>query len=262
MKTLLIDLGNTALKWALLGDELSPRTVVHRGRSGFKEELYAEWLALRPDRVLGCTVAAPDLAFSITKFFNENGIPWNWVRSQATFEGDGLTLRNAYDNPMQLGADRWCAALGAIDGAPGESLLVVQMGTATTADAILCEGRDRYVFLGGRIAPGPALVKQCLEAGIPSLQGALGQWRAFPTNTRDAITTGILDLQASLVRTAREELLRRAGTGGVKVVLAGGAAGFIEPRLRELVPEGVMRRHNLVLLGLAAQARHGRLREA
>ena len=39
-------------------------------------------------------------------------------------------------------------------------------------------------------------------------------------------------------------------------------AMLVDGRLRELVPEGVMRRHNLVLLGLAAQARHGRLREA
>lgn len=63
VKTLLIDLGNTALKWALLGDERTPHTVVHRGQSGFKEQLYSDWLELAPDRVIGCTVAAPELAF-------------------------------------------------------------------------------------------------------------------------------------------------------------------------------------------------------
>ena len=47
VKTLLIDLGNTALKWALLGDERTPHTVVHRGQSGFKERLYSDWLELR-----------------------------------------------------------------------------------------------------------------------------------------------------------------------------------------------------------------------
>ena len=252
MKTLLIDLGNTAVKWALLGDELSPHTVVHRGQMGFKKELYAEWLALKPDRVLGCTVAAPALAFSMTKFFNEHSIRWNWVRSQAIFESQEITLANGYDKPEKLGADRWCAALGAIDAVPNTSLIVVQMGTATTVDAILNEGSGRYTFLGGRIAPGPTLIKQCLEEGIPLLRGQIGGWQSFPTNTCDAITTGILDMQAGLVRAAREELEQHSSS--VRVILAGGAAGFVEKRLAELVPS-VTRRHNLVLLGLAAQAR-------
>ena len=254
MRTLLIDLGNTALKWALLGEELSPRTVVHRGRTGFKEELYAEWLKLQPDCVLGCTVAAPELAFSVTKFFNEHGIRWNWVRSQPSFESRDFVLLNSYDRPAQLGADRWCAALGAVDAVPENSLVVVQMGTATTVDAVLREDDGRHVFLGGRIAPGPTLIKQCLEEGIPSLKGQLGEWKSFPANTRDAITTGILDAQAGLVRSAWEELAERSTTA-VRVILAGGAAGFVEKRIAEVIPS-VTRRHNLVLLGLAAQARH------
>ena len=253
VKTLLIDLGNTALNWALLGDERTPHTVVHRGQSGFKERLYSDWLELAPDRVIGCTVAAPELAFSATKFFNDHDISWNWVRSQNAFVSDDLTLRNAYSAPGKLGADRWCAALGAIDAAPGQSLLVVQMGTATTVDAVLCEAEGQYAFLGGRIAPGPTMMKKCLEDGIPLLQGELGEWRDFPQNTRNAIATGIMDAQAGLVRLGYEELVKRSGTA--RVVLAGGAARFIEPRLRGLVPD-LMLQHNLVLLGLAAQARH------
>ncbi|MDO5530421.1 type III pantothenate kinase [Sutterella sp.] len=265
MKTLLIDLGNTALKWAPLDEELEPTMVIHRGRTGFKSKLYADWLKLAPDRVLGCTVAAPELAFSATKFFNEHGIAWQWVRSQAAFESEDLVLRSRYDEPTQLGADRWCAALGAIDTAePGESVLVVQMGTATTVDAVFCEAPGKYVFLGGRIAPGPSMMQSSLSDGITALSGDVGDWNPFPTNTRNAIGTGILDSQTGLVRIAYDELVAyeesRGSTNRVRVVLAGGAAKFAEPRLRKMLPE-VTLRHNLVLLGLAAMARHKPIRK-
>ena len=96
-------------------------------------------------------------------------------------------------------------------------------------------------------------MKKCLEDGIPLLKGELGEWQDFPQNTLNAIATGIMDAQAGLVKLAYEELMKRSGSA--RVVLAGGAARFIEPRLRGLVPN-LMLQHNLVLLGLAAKARH------
>ena len=47
MTNLLIDLGNTALKWCLPGEEDNPHTVVHRDTEGYKNKLYEEWLALQ-----------------------------------------------------------------------------------------------------------------------------------------------------------------------------------------------------------------------
>ena len=75
MKTILVDLGNTALKWAVLGNEHEPHTVVHRGAPESLHDLYEVWQCEAPDAVLGCTVAAPKLAFSATKFFNACDIP-------------------------------------------------------------------------------------------------------------------------------------------------------------------------------------------
>ena len=85
MKTILVDLGNTALKWAVLGNEHEPHTVVHRGAPESLHDLYEVWQCEAPDAVLGCTVAAPKLAFSATKFFNACDIPWQWVHSLPTF---------------------------------------------------------------------------------------------------------------------------------------------------------------------------------
>lgn len=55
MTTLLIDLGNTALKWTPIEEPDNPHTIVHKGSTHFKEELYELWLNMRPKRIIGCT---------------------------------------------------------------------------------------------------------------------------------------------------------------------------------------------------------------
>ncbi len=251
MTTLLIDLGNTALKWTTLEEPDNPHMIVHRGSTHFMDELYDLWLRMRPVRIIGCSVAASNVAFSLTKFFNEHKIVWNWVRSQSQFIGD-FQIRNEYANPRQLGADRWFAAIGAVDTMPESSLLVVHTGTATTVDSIVFLGNREYVFKGGRIAPGPSLMHDSLTRGIPSLPDELSQYQAYPARTSEAITAGIIDAQVGLILRAKHAMEQKGVSP--RVVLAGGAAQFIAPYLREELPN-LNVRHNLVLRGLAALAR-------
>lgn len=252
MTVLLVDLGNTALKWSVLGSGDDPKTVVHRGQNHFKKELYAAWLALKPTRVVGCTVAAPALAFSATKFFNDHGIPWEWVRPQAAYESAGLRLDNHYADPMRLGADRWHAAIGAVHAAPGGPLLVVHTGTATTVDSIDMTAPGRYVFSGGRIAPGITLMQKGLFEGIPTLPNVMGEARELPKSTADAVATGLIDAQVGLILRAKHVFERTAGRT-VRVIMAGGAAAYLAPHLRQEIPD-LLVHHNLVLRGLAARA--------
>ncbi len=252
MSTLLVDLGNTALKWSTMEDADNPHTVVHNGEGHFREELYAQWLALKPDRVVGCTVAAPHLALSATKFFNDHNIAWEWLRPQAFFANGAFTLENGYANPMQLGADRWNAAIGAVRSAPGSSLLVVHMGTATTADAVLFQKEGAYRFMGGRIAPGVNLMLKALTEKIPTLNVSPGEWEDFPRATGSAIATGIIDAQVGLVLQACG-ILEKKGPAP-KVLLAGGAANWIAPHLESVLGDRLMVSHNLVLGGLAERA--------
>ena len=212
MTTLLIDLGNTALKWTPIEEPDNPHTIIHKGSTHFKEELYDLWLNMRPKRIIGCTVAAPVVAFSLTKFFNDHGIRWNWVRTQPSFHGR-MTLNNCYENPGQLGADRWYAAVGAADAMLEErrSLLVVHTGTATTVDSILYRESGVYDFMGGRITLGPTLMKTFLTKGIPSLTDLDGAYDALPRSTRDAVMTGIIDAQVGLIPLLRDSRLKDSG---------------------------------------------------
>lgn len=252
MTTLLIDLGNTALKWTTPEEADTPHTVVHGGSTQGKDELYRLWLSLQPTRVIGCTVASPVLAFSATKFFNDHCIPWEWVRSEAVHEGNLFRLTNAYERTGQLGPDRWYAAIGALALFQGSPLLVVHAGTATTVDSIFHLGGNNYRFQGGRIAPGPALMHKALISAIPTLDARLQSHRNFPLTSSDAITTGIIEAQIGLILRAYESMCAVGQTP--KILLAGGSASFLSPLLSSLHPSLIVR-HNLVLQGLAQKAR-------
>ena len=60
------------------------------------------------------------------------------------------------DDPAAVGADRY-ANLGAAVAMGWSSALIVDVGTATTFDVL-----ENGVFVGGLIAPGPALAARCL----------------------------------------------------------------------------------------------------
>ncbi len=62
-----------------------------------------------------------------------------------------------YDNPKDVGADRIANAVGAFDLFGGPSI-VVDLGTATTFDAISADGE----YLGGAITPGVAISLEAL----------------------------------------------------------------------------------------------------
>jgi type III pantothenate kinase len=249
MKTLLVDLGNTALKWALADTPEAQRTVVHAGEPGALATLGAAWASEAPARVLACSVATAALRGAVERALPAGSVPLVWLGSQAIHAG-APRLRNAYRDPHQLGPDRWHAALGAAVRFPGEAMLVVHAGTALTVDSVLIEA-DGAVFAGGRIAPGGALMRASLARGTAGLPLAQGTWSALPDHTDDAIATGVLEAQAGLVDRAAA-IMRERGQEP-RLVLAGGAAAELAPLLLGRFARASVE-HNLVLRGLAVRA--------
>ncbi len=250
MTVLLIDLGNTALKWSVLEEPDNPHTIVHRGAENFREELCNTWLDLKPRYIFGCTVAAPSIAFMLTTFFHEHHFHWRWAGPESQFQGPDYTVKNGYANFRQLGADRWYAAVGAASLGEESSMVVVHTGTATTVDSVCFDPETRtYLYRGGRIAPGPTMMINALKRELPSLPTELGTYQDFPRSTGEAIKTGIIDSQVGMILRARDAM--RHHNLEPRVFLAGGAGRWIAPYLQESIPN-VDLRHNLVLRGLAA----------
>ena len=252
MTALLVDLGNTALKWAMSDDPENPRTYVHAGASAVHGEMLQTWLNLRPERVFGCMVSSEALALSLTKFFNRYQIEWDWLQSEKVFEGP-FRLENAYENYHQLGSDRWHAAIGAVSLFPNQALIVAQLGTATTVDTVI-PGEKAMRFLGGRILAGPSLMISALTGATRCRYNAIGKSETFPLNTTDAISTGIVEAHIGVFEQARKAI-RDIGFEP-RIVFAGGAAPLLAPYITKAFPDAVQK-HNLVLHGLALRAKLG-----
>lgn len=75
----------------------------------------------------------------------------------------GLNIK--YKNPNEVGADRIANAIGAVNAFPNKNLIIIDMGTATTLDAVT-KKRD---YLGGAILPGMRLGMESLRSNTAKL---------------------------------------------------------------------------------------------
>jgi len=273
---LLIDIGNTRLKWAwceaasLEAPSTGALPVPWRAGGACGHEalptLAADWRALAdaggvPRGVWISNVAGPVIAAEVDALLADafGGPPaMHWARATASHG----TLDNGYREPSQLGVDRWVGGIGARHHLPEGHLLIVTTGTATTIDVVLAsDGGDgapaRARFAGGMILPGLALMMGSLArntAQLPAVEiGDAHAATAWADNTRDAIAAGCLAAQVGAIERAWDALNRR---GPARCLLSGGAREALAGALT--LP--FERHENLVLLGLsvmAAQQRAG-----
>ncbi|TFW18825.1 type III pantothenate kinase [Massilia arenosa] len=234
---LLIDAGNSRVKWALandaapLGQWSASGAVTHAEL----ESLPTHWLGLEIKRTLACNVAGPQMRARLDALLPSGAA---WLESKPELKG----MRNLYRNPAQLGVDRFAAALAARTLASGKPAIVAMCGTATTVDAITSQGD----FAGGMILPGLALMANALARNTAQLPQVEPRELpgGFADNTDDAIVSGILSAQAGAIE--RAVALHKAEV----LFLSGGAAPWVAPALR--VPFQLV--DNMVLAGLHAAA--------
>ena len=260
---MLIDVGNSAIKWALLRDgELhDAQWRLHRDVTDLAARLAEDWREVpRGVDLVACNVAGEEVAAAVVSAANAAGLgALHWMRTQPMFMGP-VSLANGYRDPLQLGADRWHCMLGACliasQDVRAQGLIVVNAGTATTVDCIEAtdmrpaDGRFEGKFVGGVIAPGVRLMLESLKKGTAGLPAASGVAAAFPDNTDAAIVTGVLDAQAGLVQQIWRRFADRLAVTP-RTVLTGGNAAMLQARL----PIGSATiEDNLVLRGLALRA--------
>ncbi len=250
MSTLLVDIGNTRIKWARLRGALpGPQ------RAG----MHAGWLARDFQRALGPSLRGVDLVLAVSVAGKR--IDRDFSRAVVAVTGRAprfITstrraggLRNGYREVWRLGADRWVAAIGGFAHAArrGRPVCIADVGTALTIDLVDIGGQH----CGGAIVPGPDLMVASLlrqTRGIRRRAGARSSQPAaslFARSTREALGSGAHHAVAALIDRARDQA--RIATGRTPLMLLTGGAAFevasllASPHL--LVPD-------LVLRGLAA----------
>lgn len=143
-----------------------------------------------------------------------------------------LPISIAYSTPSTLGLDRVALAAGAVALHPGESVVVVDAGTAVTIDAVSSSG----TFMGGRISPGLRLRFGSLQrhtAALPLVE-AEGPLPLAGDSTETAIRSGVvLGLADEIVEAFR---CYREAYGSSVLLLTGGDAELLYKRISTRIP--------------------------
>jgi type III pantothenate kinase len=248
---LLIDIGNTRIKWARFEDGvLQPQSA--SPHADWSAETLVETVLRRgnrSDRVLVSNVAGPRMADVVSKAVAQT---WQIEAEFITSTPIAGGVRNAYPQAAKLGVDRWLAIIGAHALERG-AVCIVSVGTAMTIDGVAADGRH----LGGVIVPGPdlmvtSLLKNTSDIAQRAQQGVAGDG-LFADNTLGAIRQGAEHALAALIERA-VGAMRRALNETPKLLVTGGASDRVEKAIGlpyRAVPD-------LVLQGLAVLAREPR----
>lgn len=244
---LLLDIGNTRIKWAMLDA---------RGLGTQSAEPHADWNAQhltdvilkhvdRPERVLISNVGGAKIGDLVRHTIAQR---WNVAAEFIHSTAEACGVRNAYPEPENLGVDRWLAVIAAHALHRGLTC-IVSVGTAMTIDGVDASGQH----LGGVIVPGPelmvtSLLRNTSEIARRAEQGSMTE-AVFADNTLGAIRQGAAHALAALVERSVESM--RATTGEMPTLLLAGGASSSIGKLIHLPFES---RPDLVLQGLAVYA--------
>lgn len=236
MSSLLVDIGNSRVKWAVkcqgflqVGKPVKP---VH-GDLDFD----GIWGKLElPARVLVSNVQGEGLGRGLRK----------WVRSHWSLSvecirscGKAYGVENGYRRPHQLGVDRWVCMV-AVRALYREPVCIVDCGTAITVDVLDSMGRHR----GGVICPGVTLMQDALTRGTDELSfDGVAPGEILGRDTGTGIYSGTLTAAAGMIEKLLNET-EQSMQSRLKLVVTGGAAEAVVARLGgdyELISDLVLR---------------------
>jgi type III pantothenate kinase len=239
---LYVDIGNSAVKWAT-------EVELHAGRQHQAESdnlpaaIEDAWLRLeRPEAVYIASVRYQDIDSKLLTWIQQK---WQLTAKFAQTRQREHGVTNGYQQPDQLGVDRWLALIAAHALSPLPKI-VVDCGSATTIDAM--DGTGQHI--GGIILPGLRIFADCLRQNtdIPSCD--VGEFKGyFATDTASGILTGTVVAQSAAVEKLYQMLQERENMDHIQCYVTGGDAGKLTHHLN--LPHQVV--PGLVLNGLLIQ---------
>ena len=153
---LLVDIGNTAIKWALKNSTNAMEMSRQQYPDNVSESFFIDCLANvnKADKVFTTCVASPEVWQA---FKNAIFLLWGLEVERVVSESNAYGVINGYETPSDLGSDRWCGLIAAYHEVNSD-IIVVSCGSAVTIDIVNQSGEH----LGGYILPGLAMMKKSL----------------------------------------------------------------------------------------------------
>ncbi len=242
---LLLDIGNTRIKWGcLIAGEFQPGGAQTRGAGDVASMVAAvQARHCHPLHVVVSSVADDAYREQLCRVVSEI---WDCQVEMAATQAAAFGVVNGYDEPLSLGVDRWLALIAARQLCDG-ALCLVDCGTALTVDLLTAEG----VHLGGMIVPGVSLLRDTLVKNTEGLHvtnggRAAGEMHFMARNTADAMSAGACYSSVALIDRVFVDAQQSLGEG-VSLLLTGGDVSMLRPHLQ---CEGVFE-PDLVLKGVA-----------
>ena len=258
---LTIDAGNSRTKWGVFD---ASHVLIATGVFANTEYPIlppASWANCQL-AVVAC-VAGESVADNIDHLLAKVGVSARFMQASASACG----LENGYDNPAQLGIDRWAAMLAAWQQYKAPCV-VVNAGTAVTLDVIAMlssdDGKDparQARFMGGLILPGLQLMQSSLcdntaqikSRSLESTTADLPAFQRLATNTASAVHSGALAANIYLIKAMLSQSQAHASEQ-ILCVLSGGDAAVFKTALDTFPPINlttvIILEPHLVLKGL------------
>lgn len=239
-KYLLLDAGNSKLKWAWL----------ENGRLGTADKApYWDLSALAESwrqhgggavRIVGAAVCGAAKKAAVAEALGREP---EWQASMP----EALGIRNHYRHPAEHGADRWFNVLGSRLFSR-RACVVVSCGTAVTIDALSADNH----YLGGNIMPGFNLMKEAMALHTAHLNRPVGRPYAFGTTTANALAGGMSDAVCGAVMLMHRRLQQKHPGEPVDIIITGGGAAKVKQGLPAdfALDNPIQIVDNLVLYGL------------
>ncbi len=243
----MVDVGSTLIKFGRADED----TVKHVRGLDYREHpdnvlaTLEQALARLPGYIVACSVGPANINTALDALATRCGMEIHWV--SVTREALGVTC--GYRETHRLGVDRWVGALAAYQG-PEDAVVVADIGTATTIDAVLPEGRH----IGGMILPGVLLMESALDRELVHLKVGSEQLvdpktpiEFFANDTGLAVQNGCLLALSGAILEAYAAI--RADYPNVRLVITGGGAPSVIRYLPAaehqpaLILEGLARLH-------------------
>ena len=219
---LLIDLGNTRLKWATAGLRGSIRVEGDIAT----DKVTSQWIISLARKYSGHPVV---LASVVPKWLSSFRRAFPKRLHVVTGTSSALGLRFHYPKPAEIGADRLAAAVAA--HADGHwPVITVSCGTATAFTVLDAKGR----LCGGAIAPGlqtqlAALVDR--TAQLPAIKIAPMR-NSLAKSSKEAIQAGVvLGFQGGVKEILHRLSRELPGRKKPRVLLTGGNAPYLKGAL-------------------------------
>jgi type III pantothenate kinase len=248
---LLVDIGNTRVKWARLVDGRMGKQHA-AANPGWDAREYSRRVIGRgwtsgQGRIVVSSVAGNQINRLLSAAARETDAPApEFVASERSAAG----ITTEYLDPWRLGVDRFVGVIGAHHLASGQPVCVVNVGTAITIDLVDGIGRHH----GGAIVPGTALMVNSLLTQTNGIRrratgGPSGVTSLFARTTRIAIGQGARYAAAAVIDRAIEEARGQLGSKPLVLLTGGGSAD-----IKGLIRNPSVSLPDLVLHGLAVWA--------